>query len=132
MKPGFASVVTDIDDGSRQVIQDLSAPGHRHIAYLGGPRNAWSDGQRWWALSAYAAAADVTIVNVGPFSPTLEQGAAATDAGLASGATALVAFNDLLAIGSLRRLEHGASTSPAESAWSGTTRSSTQTSAAPR
>jgi DNA-binding LacI/PurR family transcriptional regulator len=35
----------------------------------------------------------------------LEGGVAAADVGLASGATALVAFNDLMAIGALRRLE---------------------------
>ena len=42
---------------------------------------------------------------LGPFAPTLDGGPAAADAGLASGATALVAYNDLLAIGVLRRLE---------------------------
>ena len=36
--------------------------------------------------------------------PTLDQGTAAADVGLGSGATALVAFNDLLAIGILQRL----------------------------
>ena len=36
--------------------------------------------------------------------PTLDQGTAAADVGLGSGATALVAFNDLLAIGMLQRL----------------------------
>lgn len=38
----------------------------------------------------------------------LEQGVAAADVGLCTGATALVAFNDLMAIGVLRRLRrHG-------------------------
>ena len=36
--------------------------------------------------------------------PTLDQGVSAADVGLGSGATALVAFNDLLAIGLLQRL----------------------------
>ncbi len=39
-----------------------------------------------------------------PIRPTLDQGAAAADEGLATGATAFVAFNDLLAIGVLQRL----------------------------
>ena len=46
----------------------------------------------------------VDIVRLGPFMPTLDQGSAAADVGLGSGATALVAFNDLLAIGILQRL----------------------------
>ena len=45
------------------------------------------------------------IDRLGPFAPTVEHGAAAADVGLATGATALVAYNDLLAIGVLRRLE---------------------------
>src|SRR5437879_657002 len=42
----------------------------------------------------------------GPFAPTVEGGSAAAEIGLANGTTALVAFNDLLAIGVLQRLHH--------------------------
>jgi len=101
----FPSVVTDSVDGSRQVVEHLAALGHRSLAYLAGPQDSWTDGQRWKALSTYAAEAGLDIVRCGPFSPTVEFGSAAADVGLATGATALVAFNDLLAIGVLRRLE---------------------------
>jgi len=103
---GFSSVITDSVDGCRQIIDHLAALGHRRIAYLAGPSTAWTDGQRWQALTRYGAQADLEIVRRGPFSPTLDSGAAAADIGVASGATALVAFNDLLAIGVLQRLEH--------------------------
>jgi DNA-binding LacI/PurR family transcriptional regulator len=98
-------VVSDSVDGSRQIVQHLAALGHRSIAYLAGPRESWSDGVRWRALSSHAHGAGMHVERLGPFSPTVEHGAAAADVGLASGATALVAFNDLLAIGVLRRLE---------------------------
>jgi DNA-binding LacI/PurR family transcriptional regulator len=101
---GLASVATDSADGSRQIVEHLVALGHRHLAYLAGPSAAWSDAERWRALSEHAEAAGVRSVRCGPFPPTLEGGPAAADVGLASGATALVAFNDLLAIGVLRRL----------------------------
>ena len=52
---GFPSVVTDSDDGSRQIVEHLAALGHRRLAYLAGPVDAWSDGQRWRALSGHAA-----------------------------------------------------------------------------
>lgn len=103
---GFRSVVVDIADGIRQVVEHLAALGHRSIAYLAGPANAWADGERHRALTEHTAAAGLTYRRLGPFSPTLDGGAAAADVGLTSGATALVAFNDLLAIGVLRRLEH--------------------------
>ncbi len=100
---GLASLATDSADGSRQIVQHLVALGHRSLAYLAGP-GTWSDTQRWGALSEHAEAAGARIVRCGPFDPTLEGGPAAADVGLATGATALIAFNDLMGIGVLRRL----------------------------
>jgi DNA-binding LacI/PurR family transcriptional regulator len=100
---GFASVVTDSRDGSRQIVEHLVALGHRSIAYLSGPA-LWTDNERWSGLAENSARLGVDIVRLGPFTPTLDQGTAAADVGLGSGATALVAFNDLLAIGILQRL----------------------------
>ncbi len=101
---GLASLVTDSADGSRQIVEHLVALGHRSLAYLAGPSDSWSDAERWRALGEHAEAAGAAIVRCGPFPPTLDGGPAAADIGLATGATALVAFNDLLAIGVLRRL----------------------------
>jgi DNA-binding LacI/PurR family transcriptional regulator len=101
---GFASVVTDSRDGSRQIVEHLAALGHRSMAYLSGPSALWTDNERWHGLAENAARLGVDIVRLGPFLPTLDQGTAAADVGLGSGATALVAFNDLLAIGMLQRL----------------------------
>src|SRR5699024_4824024 len=42
---------------------------------------------------------------IGPFSPKTTSGAAAADAVINSGATACIAFNDLIAIGMLQRFE---------------------------
>jgi DNA-binding LacI/PurR family transcriptional regulator len=102
--PGLASVITDSRDGSRQIVEHLAALGHRSIAYLSGPPALWTDAERWRTLSDNAARLGVEIVRLGPFIPTLDQGSAAADVGIGSGATALVAFNDLLAIGILQRL----------------------------
>ena len=102
---GLSSVATDSADGSRQIVDHLVSLGHRSIAYLAGPEAAWSDRQRWTALSSAAEALGASVVRCGPFHPTLDSGAAAAGIGLATGATALVAFNDLLAIGVLRTLE---------------------------
>jgi DNA-binding LacI/PurR family transcriptional regulator len=103
---GLPSVVTDSADAGRQIIEHLAALGHRSLTYLGGPAKAWSDGERARALSASAQAAGITVIRRGPFAPTVAGGQVAADIGLASGTTALVAFNDLLAIGVLQRLQH--------------------------
>jgi DNA-binding LacI/PurR family transcriptional regulator len=111
---GLASLATDSPDGSRQIVEHLLALGHRSLAYLAGPRAAWSDSERWRALSEHAEAAGVRIVRCGPFDPTLDGGPPAADVGMSTGATALVAFNDLLAIGVLRRLEERGIAVPGE------------------
>ena len=52
--PGLPGVVTDFDDGMRQILGHLAALGHRRVAYLSGPRRSWSEGRRWAALTAEA------------------------------------------------------------------------------
>jgi DNA-binding LacI/PurR family transcriptional regulator len=100
------SVVSDSADAGRQIIDHLAALGHRSLTYLGGPANAWVDGERSRALSEFAERAGIKVMRRGPFAPTRDGGSAAADIGVASGTTALVAFNDLLAIGVLQRLQH--------------------------
>ena len=100
---GIPSVVTDQFDGSRQIVEHLASLGHRSVAYLSGPRHSWLGQWRWRALVTAARGLGLTATRLGPFPPTLTGGAAA-DAGLGHGATALIAHNDLLAIGVLRRL----------------------------
>jgi DNA-binding LacI/PurR family transcriptional regulator len=101
---GVSSVVVDPDDGSRQIVEHLASLGHRSLAYLSGPRMSWLGARRWRALTGAAQALGMTATRLGPFRPAVLSGPAAADAGLGSGATALVAHNDLLAIGMLGRL----------------------------
>ena len=102
--PDVPCVVVDNRQGMRQAGEHLASLGHRRIAYLSGPSTSWSDRSRWRALHAVGARLDLDVVRLGPFAPTVDAGAAAADAALVSGASAVVAFNDLLAIGTMRRL----------------------------
>jgi LacI family transcriptional regulator len=107
--PEIPSVVTNQFDGSRQIIEHLASLGHRSVAYLSGPRHSWLGRWRWQALSEAARDLGIAATRLGPFPPYVTGGAAA-DAGVGHGATALIAHNDLLAIGVLRRLaERGVS-----------------------
>jgi LacI family repressor for deo operon, udp, cdd, tsx, nupC, and nupG len=98
------SVCLDTGLGFRQAIEHLVSLGHRSIAYLSGPTGSRSDRIRWRAIRAAGRDARVKTVRLGPFAPTFASGAGAADAALNSGATACIAFNDLLAIGVIRRL----------------------------
>lgn len=102
--PAVPCVVADFDSGTRQIVDHLASWGHRSLVFLAGPAESWSGVRRWAGLEAAAAAAGVTAKRLGPYSPTLDGGPAAADAALASGASAVVCHNDMLAIGVLRRL----------------------------
>jgi len=101
---GVSSVVADFDSGTRQIVDHLVSLGHRSLIFLGGPPESWSGARRWAGLRAAAEQAGITATRSGPYAPVLAGGAAAAEAALAARATAVVAHNDMLAIGVVRRL----------------------------
>ena len=100
---GRASVLIDSADGMRQAVTHLAALGHRHCVFVAGPRRSWSNQQRLQGLRAAAREHDMVIETVGPVTPQFEGGAHAAEAALATGATAVLAYNDLVALGILSR-----------------------------
>lgn len=102
--PGVACVVADYDAGTRQIVDHLASLGHRSFVFLGGPPESWSGARRWAGLQAAAEQRGMTATRFGPYAPVLAGGAAAADAAVTAGATAVVAHNDMLAIGVMLRL----------------------------
>lgn len=102
--PGLSSVVADIVDGTRQAIRHLRALGHRRIAYVSGPEDSWAARQRLAGLAEFASDGDLEILPVGSVAPTFDGGVLAGDLVLAGPATAVLAYNDLVAMGLLHRL----------------------------
>jgi LacI family transcriptional regulator len=101
---GRPSVTVDNADGMRQAVEHLAALGHERIAYVAGPRTSWSNGQREQGLHRSAEDTGTDLVHLGHFPPRFEGGVAAADLALASGATAVIAYNDVVALGLLSRL----------------------------
>jgi len=102
--PGLACVVADFESGSRQIVDHLASLGHRGFVFLGGPAESWSGARRWAGLGRAAEAVGLDATRFGPYAPVFAGGAAAADAVVAAGATAVVCHNDMLAIGVLQRL----------------------------
>ncbi|GIH18871.1 LacI family DNA-binding transcriptional regulator [Rugosimonospora africana] len=100
---GVPSVVMDNVGGMRQAIDHLAALGHRRIAYLGGPSTSWSNQERRRGLRR-ASRHGMAVVEFGPFAPVFEAGVHGTDLALAARLTAIVCYNDLMALGVLSRL----------------------------
>ena len=99
---GVSSILPDVSPGIEEAVAHLESFGHKRLAYLSGPANSWMSATRWSALLDRALARDMSIVEIGPGVPTLDGGRAALSRVIAAGVTAVVAYNDLMAIGLLR------------------------------
>jgi LacI family transcriptional regulator/LacI family repressor for deo operon, udp, cdd, tsx, nupC, and nupG len=125
---GIAGVAFDNEGGMRQAVAHLVALGHRRIAWVGGPATSWSTQHRGVGLRNAVEehrgvglrnavdehggaglrnavrAGRAQVVAIGNFAPTYEGGMAAADQVVATGATAVVTYNDLVALGLLARV----------------------------
>ena len=97
----LAAVIPDIEAGITQAIDHLADLGHTSIAYVAGPANSWMSRMRGELLFEHAVAHGMTFAEIGPFQPTREGGAESLRRVRASGATAILTFNDMMAIGLL-------------------------------
>ncbi|MGO4248357.1 LacI family DNA-binding transcriptional regulator [Paenarthrobacter sp. RAF54_2] len=96
-----ACVLMEAGEGLRQTVEHLHALGHRKIAYIPGPASSWANRQRLAAITQFCSDWGIDLVTVGNQNATVDGGLAAAASVVASGATAVIAYNDLVAIGML-------------------------------
>lgn len=92
-------VLADASDGLRQTAEYLAALGHRHLAYVQGSQHSWSNSHRVDVARERAAAAGLRLEVLGWQSETVAGGVAAAAGVIASGASAVITHNDLVALG---------------------------------
>lgn len=102
--PGLPAVVMDVSQGARMAVDHLAGLGHRRIALLSGPRGSWTSREIRRAANAAARAASADLVVIGPNPPTETGGLTVAEEVLRAGATAVLAYNDLMAIGLIEGL----------------------------
>jgi LacI family transcriptional regulator len=86
----------------RQLAVHVAELGHRRVVYLRGPLHSWESKERWRAVRTVARRGlDLTVIRV---AATMEAGHRTVPRILAGGATAVLAYNDLAAIGVLAGL----------------------------
>lgn len=101
---GVPAALMNSASGMRQIVEHLVALGHRKLVYLNGPRASWSNRERRRGLRMATQQHDVDVVELGPFPPRYEGGLQACDLALATEPTAIMAYNDIMALGVLARL----------------------------
>lgn len=102
---GLPDITMNDDEIVRQALGHLYALGHRHVGYAGGPTGSWSDGQRRLGLERAVPGLDgLDVLSLGSFAPTFTGGQSAADLAVAARVTAVLAYNDLVALGVIARL----------------------------
>lgn len=98
------SVITDNARGMRLAVEHLAELGHERITYVAGPEASWADGMRWRSLREAAVDLDLHTRRIGPYPPTVAGGAQAAGDLARHPTSAVIAYNDLLAVGLIRAL----------------------------
>jgi LacI family transcriptional regulator len=110
-----STVSVDNENGAGMALEHLYRLGHREIAFLRGPKALSSSGQRWKGIRAFAQSAGLRLdskkilelpESLDPNS-SFEAGALLTGELLRQGKpfTALMAYDDMAALGALRALK---------------------------
>lgn len=102
--PGLPCVHPDNARGIRRAVEHLATLGHTRVGYVAGPEASWADGARWRAVRESCDELVLTDVRVGPVVPTLAGGRGAAATVVERGLTAVLTYNDLVAVGLLRGL----------------------------
>ncbi|MDQ6897063.1 MAG: LacI family transcriptional regulator [Actinomycetota bacterium] len=103
--PEVPCVITDNPRGTRRAVEHLAELGHDTITYVAGPETSWADGVRWQALREAAYELELRVRRVGPCqTPTVHAGFDITPEVLAHSPTAVIAYNDVVAIGVIKGL----------------------------
>lgn len=111
---GVPAIVLDAATGVRRAVEHLVTLGHRRLSYVAGPARSWTNTEIRSAIIAACDAASVQLTVLDSPSPTVDGGQSMVDAVLATKCTAVIGYNDLIAIGLLRGLDRRGVAVPAE------------------
>ncbi|MER5998488.1 LacI family DNA-binding transcriptional regulator [Nonomuraea sp. NPDC052116] len=98
---GMPAVLMNVAQGAKLALEHLVGLGHRRIALVSGPIGSWTSNEM---QGAAAEAPGLDLVFFGPNQPTESGGLAVAADVAACGATAVLAYNDLVALGLIEGL----------------------------
>jgi LacI family transcriptional regulator len=98
---GVLGIVPDVAPGICDALDHLAELGHRSLAFLSGPATSFMSRLRWETVLEEAPRRGLAAVEIGPGTPTIEGGSSAIRRVVAANVSAVIAYNDLMAIGLL-------------------------------
>jgi LacI family transcriptional regulator len=98
---GMPAVLMNVAQGAKLALEHLTGLGHRRIALVSGPIGSWTSNEM---QGVAAEAPGLDLVFFGPNQPTEAGGLAVAADVAACGATAVLAYNDLVALGLIEGL----------------------------
>ncbi|HET9058996.1 MAG TPA: LacI family DNA-binding transcriptional regulator [Acidimicrobiales bacterium] len=101
---GVPGVLMDSAAGVSEAARYLHGLGHQRFVYVNGPERSWSNGERRGALGAEAERLGFEVHELGPVSAKFEDGVALAPEIARMGVSAVMAYNDLIALGVLAGL----------------------------
>lgn len=102
---GISSASVENSIGVVEAIEHFASLGHRTISYLNGPKRSWSNKRRQEAVRDAADRLGLELIEFGPFEPQIQAGAQAAELVLRTGATGVLAYDDLIALGFMGRAQ---------------------------
>ena len=94
-----ASILLRTAPAVADALHHLASLGHERLAYLGGPGGSWAAGERRTAVRRTSRSTGMGVVELTVAEPTFEAAAAVVHQVVESGASAVLAFNDQMALG---------------------------------
>jgi LacI family transcriptional regulator len=92
-------VLLDTSAAIRSALTHLSELGHRRVAYVGGPPQSWANKQRRSAVDNFSKVHALEVTHFSADPGTYDAAKALADSVAASGVTAVIAFDDVIAHG---------------------------------
>ncbi len=116
MPESLVQITIDVDAGFTQVIRHLHSLGHRALVYIDGPAHSWSGRQKLRVMTRNCAELRMRLMTVATERPDFAAGRDVAVDLLASGdiPTAIVAFNDQVALGVLSCLRESGLAVPSD------------------
>lgn len=104
VSPVLPGVFADPVPGIPSAIRHLHRMGHRHLGYVGGPSISRSDSVRRTVIERVCQEIGMEWTDIGSFAPTVEGGRRGAEALLLTEVTAVLVYNDFMALALMERL----------------------------